>query len=267
MVKSKVVSGSSEIQGKLWGARPQDWADVLEPNEAALFEAVFDRLDVGAKTHLLDVGSGAGYAVALAARRGAKVAGLDAAAPLIDIARTRVPDGDFRVGELEDLPYGDATFDLVTGFNSFQYATRPVEAVREAARVTKPGGTVVAAVWGQPEDNDAAGYIKALGSQLPAPPPGAPGPWALSPEGALEALLAEAGLTAFASGDVPTPWRFPDLETALRGMLAAGPSIRAIEHSGEDAVREAVARSLEPYRQPDGSYALNNSFRYVAARV
>ena len=267
MAKSKLVAGSSEMQGKLWGARPQDWADLMEPNEAAMFEAVFERLDVGSKTYLLDVGSGAGYAASLAAKRGATVAGLDAAATLIGIARTRVPGGDFRVGELEDLPYPDATFDVVTGFNSFQYATRPVEAVREAARVTKPGGTVVAAVWGAPEDNEAAAYIKALGSQLPAPPPGAPGPWALSTEGALDALLKDAGLTPYASADVPTPWSFPDRETALRGLLAAGPAIRAIEHSGEESVRDAVTKSLEPYRRPDGSYALNNTFRYIAARV
>src|SRR5205814_1806979 len=122
----------------------------------------------------------------LATKRGAKVTGLDAAAPLVEIARTRVPEGDFRVGELEQLPYADGSFDLVTGFNSFQYAAEPVNALQEARRVVRGDGRVVIAVWGKPEQCELADYLAALGALLPPPPPGAPGPWALSEDGALE---------------------------------------------------------------------------------
>jgi ubiquinone/menaquinone biosynthesis C-methylase UbiE len=56
---------------------------------------------------------------------------------MLAIARTRVPDGDFHVGELESLPFPDGTFDLVTGFNAFQYAANPVAALADA-RKRKP---------------------------------------------------------------------------------------------------------------------------------
>jgi hypothetical protein len=81
------------------------------------------------------------------------------------------------------------------GFNAFQYAVSPVNALREARRVVTAGGIVVIAVWGLLESCEAAGYLKALGSLMPPPPPGAPGPFALSDETKLKTLMGEAGLT------------------------------------------------------------------------
>jgi hypothetical protein len=61
------------------------------------------------------------------------------------------------------------------------------------------------------------------------------------------------------------PWEYADLETALRGLLAAGPAVRAIQVAGEDRVRAAVAESLVPFKRMDGSYLLDNTFRYLIA--
>jgi len=74
--------------------------------------------------------------------------GLDAAEALLDVARKRTPSGDFRQGEMEELPFADGTFDVVTGFNSLQYAADPVNALRQARRVSKPSAKVAMAVWG-----------------------------------------------------------------------------------------------------------------------
>jgi hypothetical protein len=122
-------------------------------------------------------------------------------------------------------------------------------------------------VWGKPEDCEAAAYIKALGSQLPPPSPGAPGPFALSQEGALAALAKEAGLTPTTVRDVDADWVYPDLETALRGMLSAGVAVRAMRHSGESAVRDAVATAIAPFRAATGSYRLRNKSRFLLATV
>jgi len=255
--------GTATIQGALWGARARDWATYGEGVSRPLFEAVLQQLRVGPGTRLLDVGCGAGLAAQLAAQRGAEVTGLDAAAALIEIARERVPAGDFRVGELEELPYPDHRFDAVTGFNAFQYAANPVTALAEARRVVRPEGQVVMAVWGQAEDCEMAPVLAAVGRLLPPPPPGAGGPFALSAPGRLEALMAQAGLQPLASGEVVCPFEHPDLETALRGNTAAGPNVRAIQHAGEAAVRQALADALARFRTPDGGYRLRNTFRYV----
>jgi 2-polyprenyl-3-methyl-5-hydroxy-6-metoxy-1,4-benzoquinol methylase len=71
----------SEVQGRLWGTRAHDYAELAEAAFVPLYDAVFDAVEVGPATRLLDVGCGTGLAAQLAARRGAEVAGLDAAAP------------------------------------------------------------------------------------------------------------------------------------------------------------------------------------------
>ena len=184
--------GTAQVQGELWGARAREWADLQEGMFAPFYDAAFDAADVAQGTALLDVGCGAGLALTLADKRGAKVSGLDAAPALVAIAKSRLPDADIRVGEIEELPFTDGSFDVVTGFNSFQYAADRVHAMAEAKRVAGTGGLVVAAVWGLPEKCELGGYLAALGKLMPAPPPGAPGPWALSQGGALEALAEEA---------------------------------------------------------------------------
>jgi ubiquinone/menaquinone biosynthesis C-methylase UbiE len=83
------------------------------------------------RTRLLDVGCGAGRFLQLAVERGASVAGIDATEPFIELARERVPDADLLVGEMEELPYPDEFFDVVTGFNAFQFAADPANALRE----------------------------------------------------------------------------------------------------------------------------------------
>ena len=78
-----------------------------------------------------------GGAVSLAggAGRGSRVGGIDATGALLSIARERTPGGDFRQGELEALPFADAGFDLVTGFNAFQFAGEPAQAQQAGAPV------------------------------------------------------------------------------------------------------------------------------------
>jgi ubiquinone/menaquinone biosynthesis C-methylase UbiE len=60
------------------------------------------------------------------------------------------------------LPLADKTSDLVTGFNSFQYAGNPVVALKEARRVSKPEGRIAIVMWGQPGRMEAAGAVTAL---------------------------------------------------------------------------------------------------------
>ncbi len=261
------LCGSAEIQGELWGSKAQDWAKIQEGVCRPLFEAVLSTSGIGPGTALLDVGCGAGMFCALAARRGACVTGFDAADHLLAIARKRVPQSVFRRGEMEALPYADSSFDVVTGVNSFQYAANPVNALREAHRVARSEAPVVIAVWGRKEDCQAAAYLAALRAVMPPPPPGAPGPFALSEDGALEALASEAGLRPAAREDVSCPWIYPDAATALRGMLSAGPAIRAIHHSGEERVREVTLEAIAPFRTPSGAYRIENKFRYLIAHA
>lgn len=258
---------TAEINSRLWGTRARDWADIQEGACRPVYLAVFDRVRLRSGAAYLDAGCGAGMASQIAAERGARVSGLDAADNLLAIARTRVPDGDFRVGELESLPFPDHTFDLVTGFNSFQYAGNPSVALAEARRVAKPSATVVIMTWGKPEGMEAASLLAALRPLLPPPPPGAPGPFALSDEAALRAFATGAGLDPAEVFDVDSPWQYPDLATALRGLKSSGVAVRAIDNSSEEDVDSAHSKALAPFRQSNGSYRIGATFRCLLARA
>ena len=261
------ASGSAKVQGDLWSARARDFADVMEPLFSPLYESALARPELAQARSSLDIGCGAGLATQIFAEKIANVSGIDASSAFIDIARARLPGRNFRVGEMESLPHADGSFDVVTGFNAFQYAASPVNALREARRVTRPGGVIVIATWGLPETCEAAGHLKALGALMPPPPPGAPGPFALSDETRLKGLAAEAGLSPGAVVDADCPWSFASLDVALRGMLAAGPAERAIRNSSMERAREAVSAAIAPYRRPAGDYLMRNKFRYLVARA
>jgi SAM-dependent methyltransferase len=252
-------------QGDLWSERAADWTELMEPRMRPLYEAGVAALEIGADTSVLDVGCGAGLFLSLAQTRGATVAGLDAAEGMIAVARRRLAGARIEHGDVEELPFADESFDAVAGFNSFQYAASPDAALAEARRVLRPGGRLLAATWAPPEMCDLAGYLAALGAHLPAPPPGAPGPFALSGEGALAALLASASFEPHETRDVICHFDYRDAAETLRALLSSGPAVRATRHAGEAPVQRAVLESVEPFRQADGSYRMPNAFRYTLA--
>lgn len=256
--------GTAQIQGRLWGARAADWACANEPAWQPLYEAVLDRIGVGPGTRLLDVGCGAGGALLAAQRRGAEVSGLDASENLAAIARQRLPDARIEVGEMEQLPFADETFDVVTGINSFQFAGDMVRALREAGRVCRGGGTVAALVWGRKEECDLLNAIlPPVFALLPAAPTAAPSP-PLHEPGVIESVMQQAGLTPEDAHDIDAPLVFPDRPTAVRAILSA--MARAIGHAGEAAVRDIVEGGLARIANAPGPIVLKSVFRLVIAR-
>ena len=257
---------SGAVNGPLWGAHAGDWADIQEGQFRQAYDEVLDRLALPRGARLCDAGCGAGGAAQIAAARGLEVCGVDAAEALLAIARRRVPGADLRHGDLEELPFADGSVDAVTGFNAFQYAADPVAALAEARRVARPGGCVVVMTWGSPEGMEAASLVAALKPLLPAPPPGAPGPFALSDPEALRRLVAAAGWQPIEVRDTQTAWQYPDLATALRGLASSGVAARAIAQSGAAAVDAAHERALAPFRRSDGSYRIGAGFRWILAQ-
>lgn len=260
-------TGTAGTNGPLWGASARDWAMIQEGQFRPGYEAVLDHCGVGVGTAYLDAGCGAGMAASLAAARGAVVSGFDAAEALLAIARERVPSGDFRAADLEAVPFADDLFDLVTGFNAFQFAGDPVRALSEARRVARSGGRVVVMTWGDPEGMEAAAIVGALRPLLPPPPPGAAGPFALSDKDKLRGFAEAAGLVAEDVVDVDSGWRYPDEATAVRGLGSSGVAARAKGLVGADAVDDAHRAALAPFRQADGSFQIGASCRFLVARA
>jgi SAM-dependent methyltransferase len=100
---------------------------------------------------VLEVGCGAGVDLARFAKGGAHVTGVDLAASAIALARANFEQqgltGDFHVADGEQLPFPDASFDLVYAHGVVQYTANPQRMVDECRRVLKPGGTAIFQVY------------------------------------------------------------------------------------------------------------------------
>jgi SAM-dependent methyltransferase len=257
-------AGSAARWGRAWGSRPADWA-VSEEQQVPTYDTVADRVGLAAGQRVLEIGCGTGVFLRRAVDRGAEAFGLDASDALVQLARARVPDADIRVGEMQALPYDTDSFDVVAGFNSFFFATDMIEALREAGRVAKPGAPVAIQVWGNPAHCDLTAFKQALAALTPPLGPNVPNAPGLWEPGVLEGLSTAAGLTPRESFDFSWAYEFPDPESLSRAMLAVGLVSELLAIVDEADVRAAIVASLEPYRQPDGSYRLENEWHALIA--
>ena len=259
--------GSAEVQGPLWGAEADEWSRLQEPHHGPLFAAMLEAAGVGPPMRVLDVGCGGGFSSRLALARGARVTGLDAAKGMIDHARTAVPEAEFHVGDMEDMPFENGSFDVVFAGNSVQYAADLIAALRELGRVCKPGGRIVAGLFGPPETVAFRAVFGALQQVAPPPPPGSKpgGPFALSEPGLLAEKFAEAGLHVMGTGEADCPFHYASFEEFYLGAVrAAGPGQRILELVDEQIVRSAVEVAVRPFTADDGRVVIQpNVFIYV----
>jgi SAM-dependent methyltransferase len=227
-----------------WGRRAVDFATLSEPHNAREYVFVHHLLGVSSGDRVLDVACGSGFAVELARMRGAVCAGIDASPRLLAVARDRNPDSDLRVGDMNELPWDDESFDAVTTFRGI-WGTTP-GAIAEAHRVLKPGGRVAMTVWGDVGKSPGAWMF-------------APFRWAedskvdnqaemvsLGRPGVGEQFLRDAGFEPQDRVEVPAALESPDPELFARSMAASGPAYESIQNIGED---EFVARATELARE------------------
>jgi SAM-dependent methyltransferase len=110
-----------------------------------------DRLNVKPGATLLDVACGSGQLALMAARRGARVTGVDIATNSIVAARGRATseglDARFDEGDAEALPYAGGSFDVVASIYGAMFAPQPERVAAEMLRVCRPGGTIAMGNW------------------------------------------------------------------------------------------------------------------------
>ena len=259
--------GSGAVQGRLWGGGAREWAETQEPTMMPCYDEVFDAIGVGRDVHLLDAGCGAGLAMQIATRRGARPTGLDAAAGMLSVAWERLPHADARHGDLELLPFDSGVFDAVTAFDSLPYADNPAAALGELRRVAKPGAPVAVLTWAEPDRCESHAVMEAVVRLLPPAAPGTPGTFALAGHGALEALAGQAGMRPEKVAEIAVTFGYRNLDVAIRAQLSTGPAQRAIAYVGRQAAAESIAAALARSRRADGTYRMDNVFRYLVARA
>lgn len=257
------LSAHAMRQAGQWGTDPEGWALFAEPHNEPLFEAVLDAAGVTDGTRLVDLGCGTGRALVLARDRGATGTGVDATAPLLEVARQRLPGATLLLGELDELPLPDREADAVIGVNAFQFAAHPPTAIREAARLLAPGGRLVASLFAEPARSESTVLHRALSPLMPVREHV---PYALSDPGVLESTLRDAGLTVVDHGETVCVWAYDSVADTVRGLLASAGGALAISGAGRAAAANAVAAAVKPFVAADGTVRMHNVFRWVSAR-
>lgn len=117
-------------------------------HSAALVENVLNKLSRVSYRSLLDIGCGTGNLLAVLSEieDGVRLAGLDISPGMIKVAKRRL-DGraDIRVGDSENLPWADGTFDVVVSTDSFHHYPHPVRVLYEIRRVLGSDGLLIIA--------------------------------------------------------------------------------------------------------------------------
>jgi SAM-dependent methyltransferase len=224
------------------------WSDGDYTEVARWFEPISDRL-VGrlrpAGQRVLDAATGTGNTALAAARAGADVDAFDLTEPLLEIARSRAAaeglDVRFRTGDLLDVPYADASFDLVVStFGAFT-ADDPVRVAEELVRVCRPGGTVLSTAWGR--EGVIATVSQVVRERRPEVfPDGAPDPTLWADQAGVEQLFARCDVD-IAVRRVETWFPFPGRDHLMRSFeTVSGPIRRLRAAVGDDwpAIRAEV---------------------------
>lgn len=162
-------------------AAPEPWdlvsaayAEEVVPQFEQYAENALNLAGVRAETRVVDVACGPGTLALLAARRGATVEALDFSPAMIDqlrsrLDRLRVSGVGARVGDGQELPYADASFDAAFSMFGLMFFPDRARGMRELRRCLADGGTVVIGSWQPMETNVpfVAGLFTTLREQMP----------------------------------------------------------------------------------------------------
>jgi SAM-dependent methyltransferase len=210
----------------------------------------FARIAAGEK--VLDVGTGTGVVAVTAARAGASVTALDLTPELLAQAHENGRIAGQHIvwteGDAEQLPYPDASFDVVLSQFGHMFAPRPDVAIAQMRRVLRPGGRIAFATW--PPEHFVGRFFALVGRHSP-PPAGAAAPpqWG-SPSTIAERLGAHFDAPFFERGTMAVP----ALSLAhFRGFMerAVGPMQKLVERlAGEPEKLDAVRAEFEALAAP-----------------
>ena len=189
-----VAEQLKEGQRKIWASG--DWP-AFAPIIQDVADLVIEAIGVGEGDDFLDVATGSGNAAIAAARRGARVTGLDLVPELVEVAKRRAEDegvsAEFVVGNAEELPFADGSFDRVTSIFGAMFAPRHELAAGELVRVCRAGGVIGVTAW-TPEGLNGQ-MFKTLGEHLPPPPEGFTPPAMWGTEEHMRNLFSDSGLS------------------------------------------------------------------------
>jgi SAM-dependent methyltransferase len=248
------------------GPGGQHWADRQQAQDillAPVSDILIARAKAKAGERIIDVGCGCGgTTIALVQKIGptGHVAGIDVSAPMLAIARQRVPPGasvDFVLADATVYPFVSGSFDLLVSRFGVMFFAEPAASFANLRKALRPTGRLTFVCWREPRDNPFfMAPLQAVYKHVPKLPqlgPEDPGPFSFASEARVHRILGEAGF----SGIEMEPCNLAldlavgrGLDAAVEGALEIGPAARALAEQPPDVVAAAtvsIREALAPY--------------------
>ncbi len=224
------------------------YEEEIDPRLAPVVDGVVRRAAPQAGMSAIDLGCGTGAVTLKLAVGGARVRAIDISEQMLKITAARASRAGFDVrveyGSAEHIPALDASCDILTASLCLMFVADKAAAAREVARVLKPGGRFVAAVWGPPHRSDIVQFQRILGKHAPEVPLQGVGPGSMADPTPFLHVLQQHGVNAsFEEENVV--WEHPNLQHAWEVLGR----VTALRMSPEQ--REAAAAEIKAKMWPD----------------
>jgi len=244
------VDPANAEQARDWdGDEGAYWAQNAERFDRAVgayHEPFLAAAGIGRADRVLDIGCGTGQTTRDAARAtvDGSALGVDLSGQMIGLARRLaagqgIANARFEQADAQIHPFPAGSFDVVISRTGTMFFGDPAAAFANIARALRPGGRLVLLVWQGPQANEWIAELSgalAAGRDLPAPPSGAPGPFAQADPDAAQAVLAAAGFTHIEVDGLRQPMWFGndagDAHAFVLGLL--GWMLHGLDNAGRD---------------------------------
>ena len=232
-----------------WQHQAPTYDDFIGRVTSRLVDPLLDAANVRSGSRLLDVATGPGYAAANAARRGARVTGVDIAPAMIALASSRYPDIEFVRADAESLPFDAGAFDAVVANFLVPHLGRPRRVMAELVRVLADGGRLSLTTWDTADHMRVLGiFLEAFAQAGAAPPPDIPvGPpfFRYADDGTFAALLTDHGLVDARIHTIAFTHRVSSSDEYWDGMLGGTVRTSALVAGQDDETRQRVRRCVD----------------------
>jgi SAM-dependent methyltransferase len=255
------------------------WVEVLEAEDGgrAVSRCLVQLARIGPGDEVLDVAAGYGEPGLTAARAvapGGRVVCTDISGEMLAFGRERAAAEGLDHLEViecdaEELVFEEASFDAVLSRQGLQFLPDVPGVLGRLRSFLKPGGRLAAAVWGPPGTVQFAAPVPVIRAelQLPPPPAGIPGPFALADAGRLAGLVEAAGFTDVETGTVTAIYQTDSPELATRWLREVAPPISSLVDGrppeAQERVWAKVTEAWAPYTTTDGRVRLENQAVWV----
>jgi SAM-dependent methyltransferase len=251
--------------GDYWSRNERIFDGSLERYREPFFAAAA----IASGAQVLDVGCGTGQSTRDAARRardGGAALGVDLSSRMLDVARRRaaeegIANVEFLQADAQVHWFDEGRYDVAISRTGAMFFGDPIAAFANIARALRSDGRVALLVWQALEQNHwIRDFSAALsdGRDLPAPPPGAPGPFSLAEPDRVHSILSAAGLVDVDLQGVSEPMYFGDdvgdAERFVRGLGFTSSMLGNLDADGRERALAALRASIEAHETEDGVF-------------